>query len=92
MFIKKKTEYIIKKELDFLALDEIKEGINNFNKFIIYKKEKSINVYDRKCNHAGGKILSRKNDHVCPYHNWKFFPETGLYKNGLKKKKTKSRN
>tara|TARA_B100001063_G_scaffold247237_1_gene291577 strand:- start:1177 stop:2856 length:1680 start_codon:yes stop_codon:yes gene_type:complete len=87
MFIKKKTEYEIKKEFNTFDLNEIKEGVNNFDKFIIFKKKKIINIYDRKCDHAGGRILSRNRDHVCPYHNWKFFPETGRYNNGFKKKK-----
>ena len=87
MFIKKKTEYKIKKEVNTFDLGEIKEGVNNFDKFIIFKKKKIINVYDRICDHAGGKILSRNENHICPYHNWKFFPETGRYNNGFKKKK-----
>ena len=87
MFIKKKSEYKIKREVYTFDLKEIKEGINNFDKFIIFKKKKIINIYDRKCDHAGGRILSRSNNHICPYHNWKFFPEIGQYNNGFKKKK-----
>ena len=40
MFIKKKTEYKIKKEVNTFDLGEIKEGVNNFDKFIIFKKRK----------------------------------------------------
>ena len=69
MFIKKKTEYKIKKEIDTFDLKEIQEGINNFDKFIIFKKNKIIKIYNRICDHAGGKILSRNKNHICPYHN-----------------------
>ncbi len=87
MFIIKKTEYKTKKEINEIQLNEISEGVNSFDKFIIFKQKDIINVYDRKCDHAGGRILSRKDNHVCPYHNWKFFPEKGRYNNGAKKKK-----
>ena len=70
-----------------IQLSEISEGVNSFDKFIIFKQKDIINVYDRKCDHAGGRILSRNDNHVCPYHNWKFFPEKGKYNNGAKKKK-----
>ncbi len=54
--------------------------------FIIVKKKNIYFVYDRKCDHAGGKILSRKNEHICPMHNWIFYPKEGVYSNGVKKK------
>jgi CMP-N-acetylneuraminate monooxygenase len=69
-----------------IKIDELSEGINNLEDYIVYK-DKEINVYDRICNHSGGKIISRKNEHICPNHNWKFYPEKGCYSNGIKKKK-----
>jgi CMP-N-acetylneuraminate monooxygenase len=69
---------ILKKDLHFI--------INTTNDFIIVKKNNKFSIYDRKCDHAGGKILSRKNEHICPMHNWIFYPERGYYNNGVKKK------
>ncbi len=89
MFIEKKTKYKIQKNFSAIELIEIKEGTNSFENFIIFKNNSLIDIYDRRCDHAGGKILSTKNHHTCPYHNWRFSPETGRYNNGLKKKKLK---
>lgn len=69
-----------------LSLDGIVDGVNYFEDFIIYKKNKDFKVYSRICDHAGGKIISRKGENICPMHNWKFDPISGKYSNGLKKK------
>ncbi len=69
-----------------LSLDDIVDGVNYFEDFIIYKKNKEFKVYSRICDHAGGKIISRKGENICPMHNWKFDPVSGKYSNGLKKK------
>jgi CMP-N-acetylneuraminate monooxygenase len=66
--------------------EEIKSGINFFENFIIYKYKDLIKVYDRICNHNGGKIISNNNETICPIHGWKFNPQTGFYNNGIKKK------
>ena len=67
---------------------EISSNINLFDNFIIYKDQKKLKVYDRRCDHAGGKIISINNEIICPVHNWKFDPKLGQYKNGVKKKET----
>ncbi len=72
-----------------IELKKIKEGSNLFNEFIIFKDKESLNVFDRKCDHSGGKIISRDGMHICPLHSWKFNPKTGKYNNGVIKKKLK---
>ena len=81
-----KIKYTKKNSSFQIKIDDLSKGINNFEDYIIYK-DKEINIYDRLCNHKGGKIISRKNEHICPVHNWKFHPEKGCYENGVKKKK-----
>jgi CMP-N-acetylneuraminate monooxygenase len=76
----------LKKEKQLIPLDKIKNGINCLDDFIVFKKGNDIKVYDRICDHNGGKIISRENKHVCPIHNWVFDPKNGAYKNGIKKK------
>ena len=54
--------------------------------YIISKRANKIKIYDRNCNHAGGKIISKDGLHRSPQHNWIFDPETGKYTNGVIKK------
>lgn len=72
-----------------LNINDVKQGINFFENFIIYKKNNQIKIYDRKCDHAGGKIISKNGKAICPIHMWKFNPSTGFYENGVKKKEIK---
>ena len=76
---------IKKKEFRF-NLNEIKSGSNFYENFIIYKNNNDVKIYDRKCDHAGGKIISRGEESICPIHMWKFKPATGFYENGIKKR------
>ncbi len=71
-----------------IQLSEINDGTNLFDDFIVYKKNKDFRIYNRICDHAGGKIISREGKTICPMHNWRFFPETGLYENGIQKTET----
>ena len=80
-------KFKIKKKTEKIKLNKIKEGINCFNDFIIVKKKNNLTVFDRNCDHQGGKIISKNGQHVCPMHNWKFDPLKGTYKNGFNKQK-----
>ena len=84
-----KLNYLIKnKEISF-NLNEIKLGVNLYENFIVYRKNNDIKIFDRKCDHAGGKIISKDGNTLCPIHMWKFNPSTGCYDNGIKKKEIK---
>ena len=85
----KELPYQIKKQNKKINLSDIKEGINSFDEFIVTVFNKDITVYDRNCDHKGGKIITKDGNHICPIHNWKFDPIKGLYKNGFKKEKRK---
>ncbi len=82
-----KTSSLLKKKI-FIPVDEIKEGVNTREGYIIVKKENKFTVYNRICDHAGGKIISKDGNHVCPMHNWQFNPLNGKYSNGVQKKET----
>ena len=81
--------YIKKKEDYSIDLDQVKDGINTFDQHLIFKRNATINIYDRICDHAGGKIISKDDKHICPVHNWEFDPVKGMYRNGKKKNKIK---
>mgnify|MGYP006138153981 CR=1 FL=1 len=65
----------------------INEGLNFTEEFIVFKKKDELSIYDRVCDHNSGKLISKNGKTFCPMHNWEFIPETGIYKNGLKKKR-----
>ncbi len=71
-----------------INLNTIKEGINNLENLIIVKIKDKLKVYDRKCDHAGGKLISRENKIICPIHNWEFLPTIGKYTNNIVKRET----
>lgn len=81
-----KLNNLVKEKSFEIKFDKLKTGINFFENFIIYENNGNIRIYDRICDHAGGKIISKGNETVCPIHNWKFIPETGCYENGVKKR------
>ena len=88
--IKKKLIYRKRKDPYSIPLSSIKEGINNFRNFIIFKGEKKFNIFDRTCDHSGGKLLTNNvtKEVICPLHGWKLNPKTGEYTNVKLKKKS----
>ena len=53
-----------------INLNELEEGISSFDQFFVNKNKKKINIFDRNCDHAGGKLISRNGNIICPMHNW----------------------
>ena len=82
-----KIKYNTSDSISKIDLNDLKNGINNLDNFIIYKNRSQIDIYNRVCDHNGGKLISNQNRVVCPMHNWEFFPDKGIYKNGYIKKK-----
>ena len=82
-----KIKYRIESQKVKIELDKISEGVNFVDEFIIFKKNDELSIYDRVCDHNSGKLISKNGKTFCPMHNWEFIPETGIYKNGLIKKK-----
>lgn len=85
----KPIDYIKNNKLKKILLKDISEGENSFDEFIIVRKKNDISVYNRNCDHQGGKIISKNGSHICPMHNWKFNPLNGCYANGFRKEKEK---
>ena len=81
-----KLKNLTKKKFFQVNISQLKTGVNVFDNFIIFKKKSDLKIYDRKCDHAGGKIISKGGNTICPMHMWKFNPATGFYDNGVKKK------
>ena len=83
-----KLHYQEEKEIIKINSKDIKEGVNYIDDYIFYNSKKDIKIYDRICDHAGGKLISKNGESICPMHNWKFDPTSGYYTNGIKKKET----
>ena len=81
-----KLNYISNNEKEIsIEIKSLTKKINIIDDFIIVKNDK-IKIYNRICDHMGGRIISNNNEHKCPIHNWKFYPIEGIYANGIKKK------
>ena len=82
-----KIDYKVNSQKIKIDLDQINEGVNFTEEFIVFKKKDQLSIYDRICDHNSGKLISKDGKTFCPMHNWEFIPQTGVYKNGLVKKK-----
>jgi len=82
-----KLKYRVRDDISEIDSNNLRNGINNLDNFIIYKNKSQIDIYNRVCDHNGGRLISNKNRISCPMHNWEFFPDKGIYKNGYIKKK-----
>ena len=82
-----KIDYKTESQKVTIDLNQIDEGVNFTDEFIVFKKDDELSIYDRICDHNSGKLITKNGKTFCPMHNWEFVPETGIYKNGLIKKK-----
>ena len=89
------TEYIKNKKKVILKKTDLNDGLNVTEDFFINKSKNDYKVFDRICDHNGGKLIYRKdkNSAICPYHNWRINPLNGKYLNlNFKKKEIKFKN
>ena len=85
----KNTYQSSSKSISIMKSDLI-DGINSYEDFIVYKNSNEIKLFDRKCDHAGGRLIStNKNKIICPMHKWEFDPSTSCYKNNIAKPQIK---
>jgi CMP-N-acetylneuraminate monooxygenase len=87
LLVNKFTNKYIQKAKEFtLQKSTLTMGTNNFEEFIVHKSNSGFTVFDRKCDHAGGKLISTyKNKVICPMHKWELNPATSSYQNNIKK-------
>lgn len=79
-------KYSKSKTLVKVKISEIERGLNLRENFFIFNDNGKYSVYDRVCDHRGGKLINKDNVIKCPIHNWIFDPVSGRYSNGIKKK------
>ncbi len=64
-----------------ISLTEISQDISIHADLIVFREDEQFRVYDRKCDHNGGKLCLIDNAIKCPMHNWKFDARVGKYTN-----------
>ena len=79
-------KYSKSKTLVKVKISEIEQGLNVRENFFIFNDNGKYSVYDRVCDHRGGKLINKDDVIKCPIHNWIFDPVSGRYFNGIKKK------
>ena len=74
-----------------VEMSNLNDGINQFNEFVVLKKKNDYKIFNRNCDHAGGRLIKSQNSSnlYCPVHNWVFNPEKGKYSNGVQKEEIK---
>lgn len=80
-------KYDITKTEVLKSIDEIQEGSSQDKEFLYFRAGENIKIYDRVCNHNGGKLSMREGVASCPLHGWELDLSSGIYRNvGCSKK------
>ena len=69
------------------SIDEIQEGNSQDDNFLYFRSDEHIKIYDRVCDHNGGKLSLKKDGASCPLHGWKLDLSNGFYMNARCSKK-----
>lgn len=85
-FLQEKITYVASSQLVTVNIDEINEGVTQDKNFIFFRHGKEIKIFDRICDHNGGRLSLRGGLAVCPLHAWKLDVETATYTNAKCKK------
>ena len=80
--------YDEKKKSVLLKLEDLSMGVTVTDEFFVYRNAGEFKVYDRKCDHNGGKLCMVNDIIKCPLHGWEFDIEQGKYSNVQLSKET----
>ncbi|MDA9032451.1 MBL fold metallo-hydrolase [Amylibacter sp.] len=81
IFYSKNTEFEVTTNKVSIDTSRISEGINDYMDLIVYRCKNHLIVYDRICDHNGGKLITNNGKTSCPLHGWDFDPSSGTYTN-----------
>lgn len=68
-------------------IDEIQDGASQDDDFLYFRTDQNIKIYDRVCDHNGGRLSIKANEASCPLHGWSLDLATGFYTNARCTKK-----
>ena len=80
-FYRKNSEFITSTNHTEVYETMLQDGVNTLNDFIVWRQKDTIKVYDRICDHNGGRLITNQGRTTCPLHGWEFDPKSGDYLN-----------
>lgn len=80
-FIYEKNEYDFNRVELLKCIDEVQEGQSQDENFLYFRHDENIKIYDRVCDHNGGRLSIKGNAAICPLHGWRLDLSTGRYLN-----------
>jgi len=69
------------------SIDEIPDGNSQDDKLLYFRNGDHIKIYDRICDHNGGRLSLKDGGASCPLHGWKLDLSSGVYVNARCTKK-----
>ncbi len=83
-----KFDIISESKIKRVPISSLKNGINILDNHIInYLNGEVQYLVDKQCDHAGGKLIVKGNEAICPMHNWKLNLNDLTYNDSHVKKK-----
>lgn len=64
-----------------LVPGELGEGLTNHEDWFVWRSGQDVRIYDRICDHNGGRLIFNNNRISCPMHGWNLDPASGRYLN-----------
>ncbi|GGD72514.1 MBL fold metallo-hydrolase [Lacimicrobium alkaliphilum] len=62
-----------------LNLDNLAPGLQQTDELLIFDDGERVKIFDRICDHNGGRLFVRDKVASCPLHGWTLNPETSQY-------------
>lgn len=64
-----------------IEADKLTQGISALDELIVYRSNDAVRIYDRLCDHNGGRLITNGSRTICPLHGWEFDATSGGYLN-----------
>ena len=77
LFYKKEAEFDTSVKHSKVRQNMISDGVNMLDDFMVWKERGEIKIYDRNCDHNGGRLITSQGKTICPLHGWEFDPKSG---------------
>ena len=85
-FVKRPLRYDDENVIVEKDFGDIPEGASQDKDFLFYREGDKVKIYDRVCDHNGGKLALRRATATCPLHGWELDLKHGYYVNARCKK------